>query len=103
MTTFSLCAALRAAAHAGDANTVSRLLDAGVEVDPAGINSKTALHYACWNGHVEVAARLIEAGAELHRVDGGGRTPLHVACTNGHVEVVRFVGQQHHFLSDEVV
>ena len=88
MTTFSLCAALRAAAHAGDANTVSRLLDASVEVDPAGINSKTALHYACWNGHVEVAARLIEAGAELHRVDGGGRTPLHVACTNGHVEVV---------------
>jgi len=29
-------------------------------------NSKSALHFACWNGHCEVACLLLEAGTDIN-------------------------------------
>ncbi len=75
------------AARAGDEDAVSRLVDAGAEMNCADRKGLTPLHLACMHGRAEVASRLLDAGAEVDRVDTHGVTSLHFACVNGHLEV----------------
>ena len=48
------------AARAGDETAVSRLLDAGAEVDHAWPDGFTPLRIACQHGRAEVVSRLLD-------------------------------------------
>src|SRR5262245_33926039 len=82
---------LSAAARAGIAAEVKRMLDAGVDVNTEFRYNRTALSFAADRGHVEVVKLLIERGADLNVKDtfynataltwainpAQGRTPKH--------------------------
>lgn len=71
---------LQEAARKGDAATVRKLLDEGVDVNTKFRYGATALFYACDHGHVEVVKVLLDRGADLTVKDSFyGFTPLMLA------------------------
>ena len=69
--------ALWEAARKGDATTVKKLLDDGVDVNTKYRYGATALSYACDRGHLEVVKVLLEHGADVNVKDTFYRaTPL---------------------------
>ena len=62
-----LHSAMCAAARIGDVAAVSRLLDAGAEIDCAKSKRVTPLHHACGHGQADLVSRLLEAGAKVNR------------------------------------
>lgn len=71
---------LQEAARKGDAATVRKLLDEGVDVNTKFRYGATALFYACDHGHVEVVKVLLDKGADLTVKDSFyGFTPLMLA------------------------
>jgi len=68
------------AARKGDAATVKKLLDEGVDVNTKFRYNATALFYACDHGHLEVVKVLLERGADMGLKDTFyGFTPLALA------------------------
>jgi len=61
--------ALWEAARKGDATTVKRLLDEGVDVNTKYRYGATALSYACDRGNLEVVKVLLEHGADVNVED----------------------------------
>ncbi len=57
------------AARKGDAATVKKLLDGGVDVNTKYRYGTTALSYACDRGHLEVVKVLLESGADVNIKD----------------------------------
>jgi len=73
---------LQEAARKGDAATVKRLLDEGVDVNTKFRYGTTALFYACDHGHVDVVKVLLDKGADLTLKDTFyGFTPLMLAIS----------------------
>jgi ankyrin repeat protein len=73
---------LQDAARKGDAPTVKRLLDEGVDVNTKFRYGTTALFYACDHGHVDVVKVLLDKGADLTIKDTFyGFTPLMLAVS----------------------
>jgi hypothetical protein len=73
---------LQEAARKGDAATVRKLIDEGVDVNTKYRYNATALFYACDHGHVEVVKTLLEKGADLAAKDSFyGFTPLMLAVS----------------------
>lgn len=71
---------LQDAARKGDAATVKKLLDEGVDVNTKFRYNATALFYACDHGHLEVVKVLLDKGADLSVKDTFyGFTPLMLA------------------------
>src|SRR6476660_6710566 len=71
---------LQDAARKGDAATVKKLLDEGVDVNTKFRYNATALFYACDHGHVEVVKVLLDHGAAMNLKDTFyGFTPLMLA------------------------
>jgi ankyrin repeat protein len=71
---------LQEAARKGDAATVKKLLDEGVDVNTKFRYNATALFYACDHGHVEVVKVLLDKGADMGVKDSFyGFTPLALA------------------------
>jgi hypothetical protein len=71
---------LQDAARKGDAATVKKLLDDGVDVNTRFRYNATALFYACDHGHLEVVKVLLDKGADLAVKDTFyGFTPLALA------------------------
>jgi ankyrin repeat protein len=71
---------LQEAARKGDAATVKKLLDEGVDVNTRYRYNATALFYASDHGHVEVVKVLLDKGADLNVKDTFyGFTPLILA------------------------
>jgi ankyrin repeat protein len=71
---------LQDAARKGDAATVKRLLDEGVDVNTKFRYNATALFYACDHGHLEVVKVLLDRGADMSLKDTFyGFTPLALA------------------------
>lgn len=71
---------LQDAARKGDAATVKKLLDEGVDVNTKFRYNATALFYACDHGHLEVVKVLLDKGADLTVKDTFyGFTPLMLA------------------------
>jgi ankyrin repeat protein len=64
------------AAREGHTATLSRLLDAGADIDGHEANDITPLLLATSNQRVEAALQLIERGARLDAQDWYGRSPL---------------------------
>ena len=86
------------AARKGDAVTVKKLLDEGVDVNTKFRYGATALFYACDHGHVEVVKVLLDKGADLTLKDTFyGFTPLMLATspaqkkTPGHTDIARLL------------
>lgn len=68
------------AARKGDAASVKKLLDEGVDVNTKFRYNATALFYACDHGHIEVVKVLLDTGADLTVKDSFyGFTPLALA------------------------
>jgi ankyrin repeat protein len=73
---------LQDAARKGDAATVKKLLDEGVDVDTRFRYNATALFYASDHGHVDVVRVLLDKGADLTVKDSFyGLTPLMLAVS----------------------
>jgi ankyrin repeat protein len=71
---------LQEAARKGDAATVKKLLDEGVDVNTKFRYNATALFYACDHGHLEVVKVLLDRGADMALKDTFyGFTPLSLA------------------------
>src|SRR6476660_552538 len=71
---------LQDAARKGDAASVTKLLDDGVDVNTKFRYNATALFYACDHGHLEVVRVLLDRGADLTIKDTFyGFTPLMLA------------------------
>src|SRR4030095_9082966 len=65
------------AARKGDAATVAKLLDAGVDVNTKFRYGATALSYACDHGQLDVVKLLLDRGADVNVKDTFyGATPL---------------------------
>ncbi|MEO7273044.1 MAG: ankyrin repeat domain-containing protein [Vicinamibacterales bacterium] len=70
------------AARKGDAATVKKLLDEGVDVNTRFRYDATALFYACDHGHLEVVKLLLDRGADMSVKDTFyGFTPLALATS----------------------
>lgn len=79
---------LPAAARAGDAETVNKLLKAGVAVGAEEPDGTTALHWAVYRDDAAMAERLIAAHANVNSANRNGATPLTLACTNANTAIV---------------
>jgi hypothetical protein len=89
---------LQEAARKGDAATVRKLLDEGIDVNTKFRYGATALFYACDHGHVDVVKVLLEKGADLTVKDSYyGFTPLMLAVSPAqkkrpeHTEIARLL------------
>jgi ankyrin repeat protein len=82
---------LVAAAAAGDAATVRRLLADGVDVDTRDANGRTAVTAAALGEHVEAARVLVAAGADVDLQDAERNNPLLVCGETGNVALLREV------------
>ena len=71
------------AARQGAVETVADLLEAGADVDAAGPDGTTALHWAVQRDDRPLAHRLIAAGARVDAANRYGVTPLALAAANG--------------------
>ena len=73
---------LQDAARKGDAATVKKLLDEGVDVNTRFRYNATALFYACDHGHIDVVKVLLDKGADMSVKDTFyGFTPLMLATS----------------------
>nr|WP_246505525.1 ankyrin repeat domain-containing protein [Coralloluteibacterium stylophorae] len=77
-----------AAAMAGDAGAVERLLDLGFAVDATDAQGCTALLRAAGGGQLALVERLLARGADPAHAARTGATPLSAALTAGHAAVV---------------
>jgi hypothetical protein len=92
---------LQDAARKGDAATVKKLLDEGVDVNTKFRYNATALFYACDHGHLEVVKVLLDHGADMSIKDTFyGFTPLALATgpaqkkTPAHSEIAKLLIQK---------
>jgi hypothetical protein len=92
---------LQDAARKGDAATVKKLLDEGVDVNTKFRYNATALFYACDHGHLEVVKVLLDHGADMSVKDTFyGFTPLALATGPAqkkkpeHAEIARLLIQK---------
>jgi len=77
------------AAAAGDMATVRRLVRQGHDVNAAGPDGATALHWAVRAEDDEAVAMLVAAGAKVSTANALGITPVYVAAAQGSVTIVR--------------
>ncbi|HEY3519472.1 MAG TPA: ankyrin repeat domain-containing protein [Rhodanobacteraceae bacterium] len=82
---------LPAAAAAGDADAVSKLLTLGFDLNTRDDRGATALLRACGAGHVEAAQRLIDSGADIELAADSGATPLSAAISARREAVVNML------------
>jgi ankyrin repeat protein len=77
------------AAGRGDLTVVRTLIDGGADVNAAGVDGATALHWAVHADRLDMADMLLQAGANAAAGDRYGVTPLYLACVNGNAAMVR--------------
>ena len=80
------------AAREGDVDAVRHLIESGADVNVAGGDGMTPLHWAAEHGDLEITRLLLEAGADVAagtRI--GTYTPLHLAARGAHTASVRLL------------
>ncbi len=84
----ALCVAVRADNY----DHVVAMLDAGVDPDWQGPESKTAaLHVGAKHGHTDICDLLLERGAAVNLQNKAGWTPMHFAASSGFFEMVELL------------
>lgn len=71
-----------------DRSLAGALLEQGVDVNAAGPDGTTAIHWAAHHGDLGLATRLLEAGADAASTNRYGVTPMWLAAENGHAALV---------------
>ncbi|KAL2078409.1 hypothetical protein ACEWY4_026094 [Coilia grayii] len=82
---------LHIAAHYGNINVATLLLNRGAAVDFKARNDITPLHVASKRGNANMVRLLLERGARIDAKTKDGLTPLHCAARSGHEQVVRML------------
>ncbi|CAG06539.1 unnamed protein product [Tetraodon nigroviridis] len=79
---------LHIAAHYGNINVATLLLNRGASVDFKARNDITPLHVASKRGNTNMVRLLLERGAKIDARTKDGLTPLHCGARSGHEQVV---------------
>jgi uncharacterized protein len=77
------------AARQGNAPAVRALLQQRVDLNAAGPDGTTALHWAVHRDSLDVVSLMIAAGASVETPNRYGVTPLALACLNGNAGIVQ--------------
>jgi ankyrin repeat protein len=77
------------AARQGDVSAVRALLQQRVDLNAAGPDGTTALHWAVHRDSLDVVTLMIAAGARVEVPNRYGVTPLALACLNGHPGIIQ--------------
>jgi ankyrin repeat protein len=75
----------------GDSTLLRRLLRAGISVDAADYDKRTASHIAAAEGNLSAFRVLAEHGADLQAADRWGNTPLKEAQRNSSKHILEFM------------
>jgi hypothetical protein len=78
---------------AGDIETVSRLVESGVDVNKKDDHGRTPLHIASQYGHDRLVYYLVNHGADIYAVDGEGFVPYRVAFNNGYIDIADYLAE----------
>ncbi|XP_051529672.1 ankyrin-3-like isoform X1 [Myxocyprinus asiaticus] len=82
---------LHIAAHYGNINVATLLLNRGAAVDFKARNDITPLHVASKRGNSNMVRLLLERGARIDAKTKDGLTPLHCGARSGHEQVVEML------------
>lgn len=86
---------LHEAARRGNLETIQFLLQhrlaLNLDINEAGPQGLTPLHFASRSGMIAVAKELLEAGADLSKLDQMGKSPLDAAVTNSKLDMVQML------------
>ncbi|XP_064174181.1 ankyrin-3-like [Anguilla rostrata] len=82
---------LHIAAHYGNINVATLLLNRGAAVDFTARNDITPLHVASKRGNGNMVKLLLERGAKIDAKTKDGLTPLHCGARSGHEQVVEML------------
>uniref|UniRef100_A0A8B9JZ90 ZU5 domain-containing protein n=1 Tax=Astyanax mexicanus TaxID=7994 RepID=A0A8B9JZ90_ASTMX len=82
---------LHIAAHYGNVNVSTLLLNRGAAVDFTARNGITPLHVASKRGNTNMVELLLERGAQIDAKTRDGLTPLHCAARSGHDAAVEIL------------
>ncbi|XP_067408652.1 ankyrin-3 isoform X2 [Emydura macquarii macquarii] len=82
---------LHIAAHYGNINVATLLLNRGAAVDFTARNDITPLHVASKRGNANMVKLLLDRGAKIDAKTRDGLTPLHCGARSGHEQVVKML------------
>eukprot|EP00062_Callorhinchus_milii_P001427 gi/632936549/ref/XP_007895307.1/ PREDICTED: ankyrin-3 isoform X9 [Callorhinchus milii] len=82
---------LHIAAHYGNINVATLLLNRGAAVDFTARNDITPLHVASKRGNANMVKLLLDRGSQIEAKTRDGLTPLHCAGRSGHEQVVEML------------
>lgn len=82
------------AAQAGDAATVTTLLQQGADANTATASGETALHAAVAAGSLPAVVQLVGKGANVNAATASGWTPLHHAARFGRADAANYLLKQ---------
>uniref|UniRef100_A0A8C5I4X5 Ankyrin-2-like n=1 Tax=Gouania willdenowi TaxID=441366 RepID=A0A8C5I4X5_GOUWI len=82
---------LHIAAHYGNVNVSTLLLNRGAAVDFTARNGITPLHVASKRGNTNMVALLLDRGGQIDAKTRDGLTPLHCAARSGHEQAVEIL------------
>ncbi|XP_063749395.1 ankyrin-3 isoform X29 [Eleginops maclovinus] len=82
---------LHIAAHYGNINVATLLLNRGAAVDFKARNDITPLHVASKRGNSNMVRLLLERGSKIDARTKDGLTPLHCGARSGHEQVVEML------------
>ena len=85
--------ALAVAAHCGNDEIVSLLLQRGAQVDVLDSSNMTPLHLAASRDHYGIVQLLLDDHANVDAFGPNGKTALRLAADNGHQDVVEILLQ----------
>ncbi|XP_072611574.1 ankyrin-2 isoform X48 [Vulpes vulpes] len=82
---------LHIAAHYGNVNVATLLLNRGAAVDFTARNGITPLHVASKRGNTNMVKLLLDRGGQIDAKTRDGLTPLHCAARSGHDQVAELL------------
>ena len=86
---------LQVAAHQGQRDLCTLLLDAGASLRAVDEDGDTPLHYAAFGNQPEIMELVLSHGAPINAVNNGKCSALHVAVNKKHAQCVKVLLRHH--------